>query len=217
MSKNIFYVYTYLRKDGTPYYIGKGHKGRFDRIDQTHENVKLPPKDRRVKLRENLTEQEAYDYEAELIQEYGRKNLDKNGILWNASVGGRGSCTKYYTEEDRVEGRKKMNRERYKRKHIEIRAYNNEYRSKPEQREKQKKYKQDKRKDPKWVDEYNKRQRERREKNKDKINARVRELRKGKEEERNTRERELYHANKDKINARRRELYTIKRSNLEKV
>ena len=138
-----------------------------------------------------------------MIKEYGRKNLDRDGILWNVSVGGSGSSTKYYTEEDRVESRKKMNRERYKRKHTEMREYQNEYRSKPEQIEKQKKYQQDKRKDPKWVEEYNRRSRERREKNKDKINARRIELRKGKEEERNARARELYHANKDKIKKQR--------------
>ena len=76
MSKtyNFYYVYAYLREDGTPYYIGKGHEGR---MDQKHNNVGIPPKNRRVKLKENLIEEEALQYEMELIKKYGRKGLEE--------------------------------------------------------------------------------------------------------------------------------------------
>ena len=104
MKTNIFYVYAYLRKDGTPYYIGKGHGKR---IHNRHENVKVPPRERRVFLKENLEEQEAYDYEMELIKDYGRKNFDEGGILWNVAVGGPYVSTKLYTEEEKKEASRK--------------------------------------------------------------------------------------------------------------
>ena len=83
---NYFYVYAYLRKDGTPYYIGKGQGYR---IHDKYGHI-LPPKDRRVKIKENLFEDEALELEAELILKYGRKKYDKGGILYNDSIGGEG-------------------------------------------------------------------------------------------------------------------------------
>ena len=105
MKTNIFYVYAYLRIDGTPYYIGKGHAKR---IHNRHENIKVPPIERRVFLKENLEEQEAYDYEMELIREYGRKNFDEGGILWNVAVGGPYAATKLYTKEEKKEANRKF-------------------------------------------------------------------------------------------------------------
>ncbi|HET8688708.1 MAG TPA: hypothetical protein VFM18_18995 [Methanosarcina sp.] len=51
---NIYYVYAYLRKDNTPYYIGKGKNGRAYQNHITHR----PPKDKSkiVFLETNLTE-----------------------------------------------------------------------------------------------------------------------------------------------------------------
>ena len=37
--KTIYYVYAYLRTNGTPYYIGKG---KNKRAWQLHENIKRP-------------------------------------------------------------------------------------------------------------------------------------------------------------------------------
>jgi len=89
MIDNRFYTYAYLRKgDRTPYYIGKGTgKRAYDR--HTH-RVKVPDdKDRIIFLKENISEREAWDYEIEMIQFYGRKDLG-TGILRNLSDGGEG-------------------------------------------------------------------------------------------------------------------------------
>tara|TARA_Y100000114_G_C11725152_1_gene310548 strand:- start:43 stop:1293 length:1251 start_codon:yes stop_codon:yes gene_type:complete len=88
MTDNVFYTYAYLRKkDRTPYYIGKGKGKRA--YDSSH-RVKVPDdKDRIIFLKENVSEKEAWDYEREMIQFYGRKDLG-TGILRNMSDGGEG-------------------------------------------------------------------------------------------------------------------------------
>ncbi|HBY69093.1 MAG TPA: hypothetical protein DEG69_15910 [Flavobacteriaceae bacterium] len=91
---NRFYVYAFLREDGSPYYIGKGSGGRINQ--SKGRGCGIPPENRRVKIKENLEEKEAFDLERELISEYGRKGLDKGGVLRNKSRGGDGP-SKYKT------------------------------------------------------------------------------------------------------------------------
>ena len=83
--KNIFYVYEYIRDDGSPYYIGKGTGNR------AFIKKRGRPKDlSKIRIIEtNLLESEAIALEIALIARYGRKDLD-TGILINLTDGGEG-------------------------------------------------------------------------------------------------------------------------------
>lgn len=85
MSHTRFYVYHWLREDGTPYYVGKGQTNRAFEKRRKYR----PPLNRIKLIKENLTEKEAFDLEVKEILKYGRKDLD-TGILRNKTEGGDG-------------------------------------------------------------------------------------------------------------------------------
>jgi hypothetical protein len=89
---NEYYVYAYLREDGSPYYIGKGKERRaWEQHRVNGRGVHTPKNYKRiVLLHENLSEQEAFNLETELISKYGRQDLG-TGILKNMTNGGEGS------------------------------------------------------------------------------------------------------------------------------
>lgn len=76
----MYYTYAYLREDGTPYYIGKGKDNRINR----KRSFELPPVERRIYLKTNLTEEEAFRHEQYIIDVIGKDNLI------NKTTGGQG-------------------------------------------------------------------------------------------------------------------------------
>lgn len=91
-----FYVYAYLREDGTPYYIGKG-KSR--RAWSTQRTVVRPKNIKNIViLHHSLTESESFELEKKYILKYGRKDIG-TGILRNLSDGGDGASGRNLTAE----------------------------------------------------------------------------------------------------------------------
>lgn len=79
----IYYVYVYLREDGSPYYVGKGCNGRWKGIHR----VEIPPSERVIFPIIQTTEEWALFMEMELIDKFGRID-DGTGILENLTDGG---------------------------------------------------------------------------------------------------------------------------------
>lgn len=84
-----FYVYAYLREDGSPYYIGKGQRKRAWQHNHK-ERLQTPLDHSRISvIAHRLSEDEAHLLESKLISMYGRKDIG-TGILQNRTDGGGG-------------------------------------------------------------------------------------------------------------------------------
>lgn len=102
----MYYTYAYLRKNKTPYYIGKGSNNRI--FKRKKKDVK-PPKDksRIIFLKQNLTEEDAFKHEKYMIAVFGRKDLG-TGILHNKTDGGEGTLGVVITPQFREKMRNIM-------------------------------------------------------------------------------------------------------------
>jgi len=98
-GKNQYYIYSYLRENHSPYYIGKGSGKRA--YNKGPKEVK-PPRDKsRIRiLKADLTEDEAFLLEKLYILMFGR--IDSGaGILRNRSDGGDGASGAIRSAETR--------------------------------------------------------------------------------------------------------------------
>jgi len=96
---NFFYTYAYLREDKTPYYIGKGYGDR-SRRKHKKQKIKVPPSERILILKQNLTEADAFRHEVYMIAILGRKDKG-TGILRNRTDGGEGATGRIVSPESR--------------------------------------------------------------------------------------------------------------------
>jgi hypothetical protein len=99
-----FYHYLYLRRDGTPYYSGKGcgyrawinHRAK---VNGKWVGIQTPKDPSRIVITHwGLTELWSLAMERWYIRWYGRKDLG-TGILYNQTDGGDGSSGRIETEE----------------------------------------------------------------------------------------------------------------------
>ena|ERR1035437_8510961 len=86
--KKQFYTYTYIREDGSPFYVGKGHGDRAY-LSHKKQNVSTPKDHSRIKLLYWVDEDTTFAYEIYLIDFWGRKDIG-TGVLHNRTDGGDG-------------------------------------------------------------------------------------------------------------------------------
>ena len=99
---NDYYTYAYLRRDGSPYYVGRGKGNRAYVVHRSGKKRKFapPPRDRILFLKQNLSFEESVQHEVYMISVLGRKDLG-TGILRNLTDGGEGSSNRLWSSEEK--------------------------------------------------------------------------------------------------------------------
>ena len=116
---SLYYVYSYLREDGTPYYVGKG-KGYRAWSHSKRERIRTQPDKNRIKIiAHRLSEFEAHQLEISLIKLYGRKNIG-TGSLHNGTSGGEGTSGHVVSNKRKEEVRIRMSGEN---NHMKLEKY----------------------------------------------------------------------------------------------
>ena len=110
-----YYTYAYLRKNGKPYYIGKGIGNRAYVIHKRKNGTDFKPKNKNqiIILKKFNNEEQAYIHEKYMIHVYGLKI--NGGLLINLTLGGDGGGKIKYSIEERDEAYKNKAKE-YRRK-----------------------------------------------------------------------------------------------------
>jgi hypothetical protein len=130
--ENIYYIYQYIDpRTNLPFYIGKGSGDRMYRhLAETKDKTENRKKYAVIKglqnkglepivekIAENLTETVAYEMERQLIEKYGRRDLDEGGILTNICTDNR---PPHLSGKDNPMYGKKISEET-RQKHIKLR------------------------------------------------------------------------------------------------
>ena len=117
----MYYVYSYLREDYSPYYIGKGTGNRYKKKKSFE--IKPPKDNTRIKIiKAGLTEEDAFALEKLYILMFGRKDLG-TGILRNKTDGGEG-CSGFITSEETKEKLRQLNLGKITPEHIKEKISN---------------------------------------------------------------------------------------------
>ena len=98
---NRYYVYLFLREDGTPYYVGKGTGGR--QWDWRRPDYAPLPADRarNIRVLDGMSEEDSHAWEKLLIARWGITRYG-TGILENRTYGGEGTSGYIHTDETKA-------------------------------------------------------------------------------------------------------------------
>jgi hypothetical protein len=119
----IYYIYAYIRPNGTPYYIGKGKGNRA----LSEHRVSVPKERSKIVIMESgLTEIGALALERRYIRWYGRKDLG-TGILRNLTDGGDGTNPSAKTRKKIADANKKRVWSETARKKVSVSSKGNKY------------------------------------------------------------------------------------------